>query len=183
MAVDLSVQLPAQPASGSVRYEPLGGDGERSPDMMCTFRVNSTGDATGGNHIIRVLMDPTKLWVLNWCRHAVVNALTNWESIVFIVPTGLFTEAQLSFATTVTTVATSTFDAHMLAPPPVFLQKLSDSDAANPQIYASKANVDAENVNFQGQMLGYNINAAKRTPIDVLLASIPRAFQVWGGGA
>lgn len=58
MAVTLQVDLPAQPAVGSVRYQPMGGDGWTSPKARYEVTVSLTQDASGGIWAVVLLLDP-----------------------------------------------------------------------------------------------------------------------------
>ena len=58
MSVEEILDLPNQPSSGTVTYEPLGGDGVVAP--MAAYYVNNfaiTGDASGGDASLEVNCD------------------------------------------------------------------------------------------------------------------------------
>lgn len=58
MSVSVSVTLPAQPATGTVRYQALGGDGVNTPiGMYSVVGLQVTGDATGGSATLQVIFD------------------------------------------------------------------------------------------------------------------------------
>lgn len=57
MAVSQTLNLPAQPASGFYRVQPLGGDGSRGPYREGIGRFDVTGDASGGAQTALINLD------------------------------------------------------------------------------------------------------------------------------
>lgn len=74
MSVSSAVTLPAQPTSGVVRYVPMGGDGFYSP--QAAYHVSNhavTGDASGGNATLQVVMDDRHCSLLSYLTISIIQ--------------------------------------------------------------------------------------------------------------
>ena len=173
MAVDVLVAMPEQPTipiTGSVRYEALGGDGLRSPSQMASCRINSTGNATGGNHILRLDMDPSYMWLISWMRINVVAPAGDYDTGIYMIPTG--DHNGVNFSWSGTNVALR--QGMTVVPPAIPMLRPSDAPSADlPQVYGYKSNANGENVSFHVQLFGFHLEAVRKTPWELLAACLP----------
>ncbi len=173
MAVNAAVTLPNQPATGSVTLRPLGGNGYSSPMSAYLVRLFAvTADASGGVASLDLFMDPQFESVVSFVsltaasaaaseqvrfdmyqRDAAAAGITRWEF-----------PGTMSFnSDTGSTIAFS--------PPPLFdIGRLS----------MNTDNVDTEQYFLSTMVYNFKRDAAQKTPLAVLLASLPRGFNITG---
>ena len=179
MTVSTTTVMPNQPsvplASGFVRYKPLAGDGMKSPMMFAAFKIDQTGDGTGGNNLTYLHGDPNYMWIPVLLRAQMTNppGAINWS--ITVVPSGDFSDEAFVFGGS----ANSIQQGINLVPPPLMMQKSDDADGSTPNgiVYSNTPNVNGANVSFMGHLYGFKIDASKHTPIDELMASVPRGYS------
>ncbi len=173
MAVNAQVVLPAQPATGSVVYRPLGGDGYTSPMSAYLVRLfGIAGDASGGVASLDLFTDPQFESVFSFVslaatspaaseavrfdlyqRDAAAGGISRWEF-----------PGTLSFNADVGSICS-------FAPPPLFdIGRLS----------MNTDNVDTETYFMAALVYNFARDAAQKTPLATLLASLPRSFDITG---
>lgn len=160
MAVTEIIALGDQPVTGEIRYVPLAGDGYTAPHSMYIANIDLAQDASGGVIAIRVTRDP------------------RWEHLVGV----------MAFTNTNTTAAKSQFDItndasgpfFIVAGTPVTLPGGTQSGVwvpppiINPQSFNIRAaNVDTFTLTYAALIYNFRIDASKRIPLSVLLASVP----------
>jgi len=161
MAIDLQVNLTDQPPSGSNKWVPLGGDGWTSPQSLYFFNINSTGDATGGNHVIQVFRDERFENIASFLLVQAIAAATIVRMDVSREGTGRATH----IGTTVVDEAGTT--GVLSWSPPLII------DAEKWAL--TLVNTDTEVIAFKGLVYNFNIRASERVPLSVLVASLPRS--------
>lgn len=77
MSVTTELTLPDQPVSGSLKYEPLGGDGYTSPMGAYNVRVNSASDASGNYNVVSIGFDDQYLCLVSAINIGVEGAAAN----------------------------------------------------------------------------------------------------------
>lgn len=171
MAITETVLLPAQPAAGNVRAVPLGGDGMVSPFQVTEVRVDQTGDASGGNIICNVVMDPAYISVVASMQHGVVNPGAAFTSRMDVIPRP-FAGINFVYGATPDGAAVDFFN---LSPTPYLLERIAPNDNA-PRIAFNKANVNGESVTCTAIIYQFILEARVKVPIDRILGSVPFGF-------
>ena len=180
MAISTTTVLPNQPslpqATGFVKYKPLAGDGLRSPMMFVAFRIQVSGDASGGNLVTNVHGDPNYMWIPVLLRMDTTNPPGAINYSITIVPSGDFNDEYFTFGGS----ANSMQQGLNLVPPPLSLQKTDDADGSTPNgiVYGVTPNINGATTQFMGHMYGFQIDAAKHTPMEVLQGSVPRGYSL-----
>jgi len=173
MAVNEALTLPAQPTVGSVQYRPLGGNGYTSPKSAYLVKLFSvTCDASGGGATLDLFMDPQFESVISFVSITVSSAAAS-EQVAFhfydrdAAAAGISRmEIQGSLSFNVDTQSGCA-----LCPPPMF-------DVARLSIVTD--NIDTEAVRMSAIIYNFARDAAQKTPLALLLASLPRGFDVTG---
>ena len=154
MVVSTDVRLPAQPADGFAEYIPLGGDGFRTPFQLCNAYVQSTGDATGGNHFLTIRIDPVYTWVLDWIEIINNSALGNAATLTLNVSpreSGLFNQSQI--------FTLDDLQPALITPAPMILEIIDDSQVTAPRFSITAPNVDADELRMSIQMYAFDKRA------------------------
>lgn len=176
MAVSTSLDLPAQPAIGSVVYRDLGGDGLRSPRQLVTARVQSNGDGTGGQNTIDIKMDPAYMAILNWAKVELSGGVPVLADGVFGFEMRLGPEAADNFGVRGNTFGASlTTSIGVVTPPPIPLVR-DDQAADLPDVLFRTENLNGTNMTMVIQLFTYLIDAQFKTPIEQLVAGLPRGY-------
>ncbi len=75
MSVSTSVTLPSSPATGTLEYVPLGGDGFTAPFAMYNIRgMTVTGDASAGIATLTINMDDRYTALVGYCMGQIEGA-------------------------------------------------------------------------------------------------------------
>lgn len=166
MSVSSSLTLPAQPAIGSSFFVPLGGDGFTSPMSMFEVAITQDSDASGGTNVATVNFDTRFESVVVRAEIAVdsVTAAADYAMVLNQSQSnriGIRTQGQTDFNALVG-INHAAWDL-----PPIM-------NAQNIRFEAD--NVDAtETAFFSCLVYNFNIDASRRMPLAILLASLPRA--------
>jgi len=170
MSVSTVLVLPAQPASGSVSYVPLGGDGFRAPFAM--YQLNSVGvvnDASGGTAQIFVDMDPQFQAVCQNMVFDIASAAADKELICAISDRSLLYSDIAQVIALLPSITGISNARASWCPVPLF-----DLGRINGVV----ANVDTETLSISAQILLFNRRATEVVPLPVLLASLSRAASM-----
>lgn len=168
MAVDDTFTLPDQPATGSTRYIPLGGDGWSNPHSMYEITVSLIGDATGGQNVILVNMDG------RWeCTVIVADGVISANlsrTLVFEIRAngGAFSRGIIDTKQGGAGIGVAS---SQYSPPPLF-------DVQS--IALRGQNIDMETNILNVWIYNFRKGAKNRVPMNSLLASIPRASAIAG---
>lgn len=169
MAVASSVTLPAQPAAGFVTYIPLGGDGWVAPQSMFEVLVQLASDASGGNSVTTIVRDDRFESVITRAE-TIISSAAAAADVQFELNTGITgripaISQSLNHRTALTGSSHKSWDL-----PPIFEFR---------NLVCRTDNVDAtEVVNLRCWVYNFRISASQRTPLPILLASLPRSSWV-----
>ncbi len=134
MAVSGTVALPAQPASGSTDYVPLGGDGKSAPIAYYIVNVEVAGDASGGTATTRIDFDTRYTSVVTWLNFIVDTAAAAPDFLMFThvgTPATQTAPAIVSTAPFVATTITSANAAFLWYPPPILYSQRGNASAVS----------------------------------------------------
>ncbi len=161
MAIDLDVNITDQPPTGTIVYRPLGGNGFTSPKSMYLFDIASTGDATGGDNTVTVFRDERFENIASF-----LQVQTNGGAIQILLNVSTHNVGRGIHIGPTVPITGDTFSALSWTPP-----LLIDS-----QKWALQTpNVDTQALRFKGIVYNFNIFASEKTPLSLLLASMPRS--------
>lgn len=188
MTVTTSVQLPNQPSVGVVRNEGLGGDGWRAPFSLTSVVMQSVSDASGGHNVAQIRFDPNYVQLINYFAVTVQSAAAAVPCFLEIVPEAIGTSAVGTFAAirqnlTIPLIAVSTLTTTVTAtwfPPPLLITADPSSVTAGiaPFVRAFIDNTDTETLTVTARIYNFDKRAREAVPLDLLLASVPRAGRV-----
>lgn len=169
MSVSEEFTLPGQPSGvGGFTFRPLGGDGFTSPQAAYQLdQIEVSGDASGGNAEIHIHMDQHYQSLVSQI-YAYAETATSAREVKFQVIAGTFS------ANVVSPGIYGAQDDNSRAawmPPPIF-----DCD----RIKLRWPNVLGINYQVSGMIYLFNRSASHRTPLSVLLASVPQAGSLIG---
>ncbi len=168
MSVAIETTLPAQPATGTCRYVPLGGDGFTSPASSYHFWQAIAGDASGGYATLTAHMDPRFAALVSFLT-VQVNSAAAVPDVKAAIHAAPSTEQDVVLNLIGGVPLFTTTGQAMLtwSPSPLFNAE---------SIVVDFDNVDATELYvFTAVIYNFNIRAAEQTPLSVLLASLPRA--------
>ncbi len=167
MSVSSSFSIPAQPTDGSLRLNPLGGDGYSAPQSMYVIdKFKVTDDASGGTATLDITMDPQFQAVLSLVSVNIGSPAADRDLRIDMYLRG--DDDPFSVHGLVDWQADIGADL-MFSPPPLF-------DLG--QLVLVTDNVDTETLVLQAIILNFKRDAFQRVPLNVLLASLPRGFDI-----
>lgn len=178
MAVTVDTQLPAQPADGVTKYIPLGGDGFRSPRMLCRVNSLATGDASGGAITQVIRMDPSYSSVVAWVR------MVQDDNTTIIMTAAVIPDNEMGASFQVMgdnldgySGSNEAFAAQsVFVPPPIILSQ-EDGTATPPTITCDKVNVDTKIFRVSAEIYMFDKRAREVGQAEDLLALIGRGGQ------
>lgn len=180
MSVSRTVSLPAVGAGASdfTTLTSLGGDGWRSPRSFFSVQVLLANDASAGTAIITVNLDPNYLQVINCIGYTKLGAAADVDFSIAIQSPA---RANYAIAGTLQFNAGGSLNnvAGVWTPPPLPL--VSSEGAAPASIVSTTPNVTGDNDVLNVDIFNFWKRAAEETPVEVLLACLPRASS-WTGG-
>ena len=152
MSVTEDSTLPNQPTDGFVEYLPLGGDGFRTPSMMCNVFSRATGDASAGTITVIIRIDPVFLWVPSWIEARRTAAAAAAVVDIDVTPrqSGLLHQ---SVSKTVDT------EPVVFTPAPIMLEQIDDGQVTMPRFSCDTPNVNGENLTLSAQLFAFNKRA------------------------
>jgi len=166
VAVASTILLPGQPTAGEVAEVALHGDGYFSPHSEFHVNVQLEADATGGNAVIQIQLDPRWSSVLAWCEIEVASLadakIVNWR---------LVAGPALAFGInqTVTALTGSVVGTHAPAlwvPPPQLL--VGPSRGVATSLTLTTDNTDTEDLNLSCVFLNYQKDVRNRVSTSVI---------------
>ncbi len=160
MSISLETILPAQPPAGEIQFVPLGGDGWTSPQSVYFLNWQSTGDASGGTHQLRVSRDE---------RFEQIGAYLGFRA-VGVTPRVIRFDAAVAEVVQAEHIGTAVVDATintLMYVPPLLINTTSWT--------IRTTNNDTEVITFRGMIYNFNVRASERVPLHILLASFPRS--------
>ncbi len=165
MSVVLEVTLPAQPASGTVEFLPLGGDGRTAPHSMFLVDIQGTGDATG-NHLRLTINRDQRFEQL--CSYMMLQngSAAAVDYRMQVLTAGAARQINVGATKHATIDVTFTVASIIWAPPAYML---------GDQWQMATANVDTIVSRLKVLLYNFDIQASKKTPLPLLLASLPRS--------
>ncbi len=169
MSVSSTVQLPDQPALGSLTYRPLGGNGFTSPQAVYYLYNHAVaGDAMGGSAILTILMDPQFQCVVDQLAFQVQSQAA---AATYRMQIELPGDDYIMYNSG-TSVLESGIGRSTWIPQPLF-----NIDTAA----LVMANVDAtETYQFSAVIYCFNKRAQELMPLNILLGSFPRSSSALG---
>lgn len=176
MAVTATVQLPDNPSpAGVVRFVPLGGNGFTAPFAMYTVRNFAiSGDGSGGDHTLSVIMDPKFCSVVAYASMQIdvasANRAIHWQLSSAAVPPQ-FLNATL---TRVDASLSGSQIAHTWMPP-AWINPGTAGQA--PTLLISVDNVNTEVLNLNMAVLLFNIRARESVLYQHLIAARGGSYQ------
>ncbi len=173
MTVAETVTLPSQPASGSTTFLPLGGDGWTAPMSAYGVAINLAGDASGGNSTITLEFDPQYVSVLNYVSGGIVGSGVDLD-VGLVLRTGA-ENVTLSLLLPESLAGGILASNTVLWTPPLLLL---DPGLSGVNLQFSSVNVDGDSNFLNCRVYNFRRGVAQRTPLDKLIASMPRASGV-----
>lgn len=174
MAVALTVQLPEQPATGSVEEVPLAGDGIVSPHSETHVHMVLEADATAGLLVITIQLDPRWSCLLNYCNWQCAS-LADRKGCSWRIQAGpdFFLGANMDLGTGPNFSAVGSDNNSIWCPPPQMLFVPGMTSWA-PNIVFTTDNTDTEDVELFVLIYNFRKDAPKRIPVTVLNSALPR---------
>jgi len=168
MAVTTTVTMPDQPATGQVRYIPLGGDGYVAPHSAYSCFISHAMDASGGNSSINLQFDQRFTQMISYMRSEVVGVAADTAVRQFIRIDG----DEIISDTTFGTYWVGTALSSRLWKPPGVIGTSTPSMTA--YMTSQMVNVDGDTHNFTCRVYNFDKRARELTPLPILLSSLPR---------
>jgi len=179
VTVNTDVQIPDQPTTGAVIYQPLGGNGKTDPHAAYLVRIESTGDASGGFHSIRMRFDPKFAVMVSYVKFAA--ELASGVADVRIRYTGDQSSGiggQQVFAACTTSgigMGAGNQTAGCLWCPAPQIVSAGAGDVQDPPfLNAITGNTNGEVLELEAYMYLFDKRARELTPMSVLLGSLAR---------
>jgi len=169
MSVTATVTFPSQPASGTLKYVPLGGNGYTDPFAMYQLKDFSvTGDATGGTASLHVIMDNRYCCMLAYASMTSAATGTDPMSIRWVWGSDTGGESPQAFRFQEAPVSPLGFGSRVSDTwvPQAFMQ---GSDPVALRLSVASVNEDTDAVVMHAVIYLYNINARNRVPMSQLV--------------
>lgn len=166
MAVAVETTLPNQPAIGINTYSPLGGDGWTAPHSVSEFSMSSAGDASGGNNQITLEFDPRFTSIVSYVRLSNSSASGLLEMVLTMFPVGRSQPQVQAFANAVPVLSLTSINLLTWCPPPL---------AHMGSLVGLTTNTNGDTLSMMGYIYQFQINVLQRVPLNIILASLPRA--------
>lgn len=171
MSVSATVTLPNAPATGVLRYTPLGGNGYTSPHAMYQLKnFLVTGDSGGGTASLEVVMDDRFCCMIAYASMIFGGASTNPATVNWTWGGGLAGISPQFIQQRQVTLSNTSVGAPRIADTfdsPAFVHG-SDSNLA---LTVTTVNEDADTVQLFLSVYLFNINAREKVPIELLVAA------------
>ncbi len=169
MSVAETITLPAQPATGDILYAPLGGDGWSAPmGMYMMNNVTLAGDVSGGTTSLTVEMDIQFESLIQMISLQIIGIAADQTYRMSIIRRrgGTIFNAGTAFFPGVSgdTSGYRTWN------PSAILDAES--------LLARITNNDGDSLRINGLIYVFQKRASERVPLNILLASLPRAASV-----
>ncbi len=169
MSVTSTVNLPAQPATGSVVYRPLGGNGFTAPQAVYyVYNHAIVSDASGGDAILIMGMDPQYQCVVDQLAFQVQSQAT---SAVYRFQVELPNDDYIMYNSG-SSVLEGGVGRSTWIPQPLF--NIDTAALVTPNVDGS------ETYQFSAIIYLFNKRAQEQVPLNVLLGSFPRSSSALG---
>lgn len=169
VSVSSTLDMPAQPASGELVIRPLGGDGYTSPQSYYLVNFDLDADGSGGTITLRINFDPQFQSVVSLIHCKMTSAAADRQIRIDIFPV-IWQAAGPKFSVSALAVQDADVGLDLLyAPPPVFNVG---------RVGVLVDNVDTENLDLNMVIYNFKRDAFTKTPLNVILASLPRGFDI-----
>jgi len=179
MAVAIELQLPDQPASGSVVLQPLGGDGWVSPQSVFRVQVNSVSDASGGGNAIHVRGDLRYVQVISSVLVTLLSGADTLDLNVRILDESGVGSANLRTVVPLTAVSGSgPTNSVSWTPEPLLFSATAGALGTPPGIAIKCDNTDTETLGVIFSIYNFRKTAREKVPIDKMLAFLTRSTSV-----
>lgn len=166
VAVVSAFTLPAQPASGNAIFHPLGGDGWISPRGVYAVQDNLVNDASGGTGRTTVTFDPRFEGILTHCQ-ALFRSFGGQRDVSFdLVQKPLALGLRASAFGTSLLINNQTLQSLFTWTPPLL--------TGQGEVTITTDNTDGGTVHTNLWIYVFNIRVFEKTPLNVILASLPR---------
>lgn len=173
MSVSTSVQLPAEPATGSLKLTSLAGDGKLSPSSRYDVFLFVTGDATAGSASLLIQMDPRFTSLVDYVQAFVAGgaAAVQYRAFITVDTTESIEESGLSWfadpgGSFIGSAGFSWF-------PPVMPLRQVASSTVVPLIQVAVPNPGVgQNVSLQARIYNWLNIASESTPIEYFTRSM-----------
>lgn len=178
MSVSQTVSLPAAGANGFSTLSPLGGDGWSSPRSLYSVQLLLANDASGGTEILTLNLDPNYLQLINSIGYTKLGAAADVDIVMKVSSNN---RANQAFVGTMQFGASGALNnvGGVWTPPPVPLVTAEGDPPV--QIIVTTPNVDGDTGVLNVDLFNFWKRAAEETPIEVLLACLPRGTSYAGG--
>jgi len=170
------VQLPGQPTSGGVRTVPLGGNGWTAPHSTTLININQASDASGGSNLLSIEFDPRYTTLVSFINIGVGAAAAAAGSKIQIADDQ--DHNVVRYGTYEYGAITGLSNGGVTWSPPALLCSSSQMQIAGtlgfPRIDSWLDNTDGETHYLRARVYNFDKLARERTPLPILLASLPR---------
>lgn len=166
MSVAVTLNMPDQPAAGSVRLRPLGGNGYTSPQSNYLVTVNLASDASAGNNAITINLDPQYQSVVSLVQCQLESGTVDVPVFIAIFPEGITPSFGIQ---AVMDIDPDVGQNLLYSPPPMF-------NAV--RLLARTDNVDTETLHLAAIIHNFKRDAFQKVPLNIILASLPRGFDI-----
>ncbi len=182
MSVSALVVMPTQPAttpsSNVLKFEPLGGNGYRSPFAAYSVRVGVLGDASGGFAQVRIGFDERYVALLSYVHIGIIGAVADTDFICNF-QCGIDDNVQLTETALkrgITSV--SGYDTNYIWLPPACVASGPPNAGTNtsvaPYVDTYVDNVDGDTLTVGLRVYLFQKDARERVPLEQLLAVLKR---------
>ncbi len=166
MAVAETLNLPAQPTTGSSFQRPLGGNGWTAPASVYEIGMSLAGDVTGGNSDMIINFDPRYIGIVTYIelrRNVSAGAL---EMRLSLIARGaaLGPQAEAAF-NAVPEIDMDSINYCSWNPPPI---------PSFDSLGARTPNTDGTTGTLFMFLYNFNIRVLEKIPLNIILASLPR---------
>ncbi len=183
MSVASALQIPDQPAAGLTEIIPMGGDGFTAPHQAQVATVQLAGDAGGGSSLITIRLDERYTNLVSVVSANITGAAANTNYLLDLQMTAFEVYRILGFLTFVSFggAITGALNSVLWTPPPVLAIAPPGLASAPPLVRFGTANVDGDTNLLSVRVYCFDKRARELTPLNVLLASVPRASALING--
>ena len=172
MSVSDETILPAQPADGFTEIRPLGGNGYQSPSQLMVVNARLAGDASAGIQQIRFVLDPVFANLVNAVELTASGVSADTPYKMQVVQTG-GESLQVTGDAHYSAVGLNNQCGALWSPPPLLLSK------GESNVWLTIANGGASvELNVYVWIYCFAKRAEEFTPLDVLLATVPRGTSL-----
>jgi len=180
VSVSETIQLPAQPTSGTTDMITLGGDGYSAPESSMNLNAVLAGDASGGYAAMIVGFDPRFVQLVAYTCIKILglsaDANVRQEIRSTLYETFIVGHTAPYLAITGLTGALNNV---LWTPPPILVSAGANATSSGPFYAYYTANPGAGNsVQLSMRIHNFNKRARELVPLDKLVACVPYASTI-----